>query len=101
MVRSGWQLIVEIRVTHEVSKEKLDKIVEKQISAIEFDFCQANRYVTKNILRNTLLKKHGKTGLGRCNWLFHIDKDKTIRKLTKQYRIKHLSKKKDEQLSLF
>jgi hypothetical protein len=101
LIKKGWQLIVEIRVTHKVSQKKLDKIEEKGISAVEYDFSKANRYVSRKALRKVLVENYGKSGLGRSHWLFHVDKAQTIDRLNEDYRQKYLSKKKAPQLPLF
>lgn len=101
LIKKDWQLIVEIRVTHKVSQLKLDKIEKKGISAIEYDFSKANRYVSREALRKVLLETYGKSGNGRSQWLFHADKAQTINKLNERYRQKYLSKKKAPQLPMF
>lgn len=63
VIKSGKKiLIIEIYVTHAVDKEKLEKIKEKNISAIEIDLSALDRNISKDELSHILLedvqKKH-------------------------------------------
>jgi hypothetical protein len=64
-------LIVEIYVTHAVDADKLTKIRELGVSAIEFNFSEMERTVTRTDLYNVLIRGDRQRGRGWGTWLYH------------------------------
>jgi hypothetical protein len=64
-------LIVEIYVTHAVDADKLAKIRELGVSAIEFNFSEMDRTVTRTDLYNVLIRGERQPGRGWATWLYH------------------------------
>lgn len=65
------KLLVEIKVTHGVDKEKFAKIEALDISTIEFDFSASDRAITKEELKTALVGNYMPRGIGGGRWIYH------------------------------
>jgi hypothetical protein len=79
------RLLVEIKVTHGVDKEKLAKIESLDISAIEFNFSLADRAVTKADLQRALVEKYMPLGFGGGYWIYHTNLRETRERANREY----------------
>src|SRR5262249_32947058 len=81
----GTSYIIEIRVAHAVSAEKKKKIEALGIPALEFDFSQMNRVVTKADIRKALVFGEGAFGQGRGEWVYHPEQVKAQREIDAEF----------------
>lgn len=72
----GMPILIEIYVSHKCGQEKIDKIRERGLFALEFDLSKVEHTVTKNELATLLLD-----GTEGKRWLSHLDVPKVKQKL--------------------
>ena len=73
MKRTGCLLLVEIKVTHGVDKEKETWIKQQDLRAIEWDFSHVDRAISREDLKHALV--YGR-GPGTARWINHPDMEK-------------------------
>ncbi|SNY41195.1 Competence protein CoiA-like family protein [Orenia metallireducens] len=82
LVKDNVELLVEIKVTHKVDEEKLDKIKKLNISTIEIDLFDIwnkesdDSYFNKNEVRNIIIHK-----IDSKEWLYNIKAEERKKEL--------------------
>lgn len=76
------EYLIEISVTHPVTVEKKQKATESQLPMLEIDLSDyKNKPITKDILRNILLKPNNRT-----RWIYYDNKEQVLLDAQKYYR---------------
>ena len=83
MIQSGDRLlVVEIAVTHRVGRDKLRRIRDRDVAAIEIQFDPSDALLDRDALREKL-----QNDLNSKVWLFHPRQREVEREFFKQYRL--------------
>ncbi|MFW3616220.1 competence protein CoiA family protein [Billgrantia antri] len=75
VVKADRELFVEIKVTHEVDEEKLDKIKKDGVSCLEIDLSKVDRMAAPKDIESAIEE------IGNIKWVFHAKKDKILLRL--------------------
>lgn len=73
--RGDKKLYIEIYVTHKIDDNKKQKIINEDVSTIEIDLSEVDRYITKEMLRDILLKQSEKK-----KWIYNSAINKWYKK---------------------